>query len=362
MKSTKKLKKMLESKPKKVLTSKDFLSTGSTLLNLACSNKPYCGFAKGKYYFIVGDSASGKTFLSLTCLAEASVNDNFKDYRFIYDNSEDGALMDIKKYFGKKVYERMEPPAKALIFDSEQSIFSSTIEEFYYNLDDAIKRDVPFIYILDSMDSLSSDSEADKFEEKKEAHTKGKKTAGSYGDGKAKMNSTNLRRMIARMRKTGSILIVLSQTRDNMGFGFETKTRAGGHALRFYACIELWSSVKEKIRKNINGKPHQIGITCLIKIKKNRITGAEHTLTFPIYYSFGIDDIGGCVNYLIDEGHWKCNAGIVKAKEMSFEGKIEKLVKHIEENNMEKDLRDLVGDVWNEIQEACQVKRKQRYE
>ena len=56
-------KKLKKKKKHKKLTGKDFLSTGSTLLNLACTGKPYRGFAKGKYYFIVGDSSSGKTFL-----------------------------------------------------------------------------------------------------------------------------------------------------------------------------------------------------------------------------------------------------------------------------------------------------------
>ena len=160
---TKDIKKALRKKKKiRVLSSKDFLGTGSTLLNLACTGKPFCGFAKGKYYFIVGDSISGKTFLSLTCLAEADLNPNFDKYRFIFDNAEDGALMDIKKFFGLGVSNRIECPG----VDKEgyNRKYSTTIEEFYYHVDDAIKRGRPFIYILDSMDSLSSEAEQDKFD------------------------------------------------------------------------------------------------------------------------------------------------------------------------------------------------------
>ena len=70
---TKDVKKQLLKKHKREkLTNSSFLSTGSTLLNLALTGKPNCGFVKGKYHFIVGDSISGKTFLSLTCLAEAA--------------------------------------------------------------------------------------------------------------------------------------------------------------------------------------------------------------------------------------------------------------------------------------------------
>jgi len=348
---------MKKHKAEKV-TSKDYLSTGSTLINLACTNKINAGFVKGHYYYLVGDSTSGKTFLSLTCLAEASINPNFDDYRFIYDNSEDGALMNIERFFGKKVVERMESPATA----EEFNVYSSTIEEFYYHVDDAVKVGKPFIYILDSMDSLSSKSELEKFGEQKKAYRKGKEVSGSYGDGKAKSNSENLRKVISRIRKSKSILIIISQTRDNLGFGFEKKVRAGGHALRFYATLELWSSIKGKLHKIIKDKKRQIGIKCQIQIRKNRITGKERIITIPIYHSIGIDDIGSCVDYLIDEGHWTQKTGSINAVEFEFQGKREKLVKYIEENNMEKDLKTIVGDVWGAIEEACVIKRKPKYE
>jgi len=64
---------------KESISDSNLLSTGSTLLNLACSGRVNGGFLKGFYYFIVGDSKSGKTFLSLTCLAEASINKDFDD-------------------------------------------------------------------------------------------------------------------------------------------------------------------------------------------------------------------------------------------------------------------------------------------
>jgi RecA/RadA recombinase len=350
-------KKLTKKKAKnKKLTGKDFLSTGSTLLNLASTGRPYRGFMKGKYYFVVGDSSSGKTFLILTCLAEAGINPDFSDYRFIYDNGEDGALMDIEKFFGKAVKKRMEAPS----YDKKVPVYSETIEEFYYNVDDALKINKPFIYILDSMDVLSSKDEAGKFDEGKTAHRRGKKVAGSYGDGKAKKNSAGLRRLIAPLRASGSILIILSQTRDNIGFGFEKKTRSGGKALRFYATLEIWSSVKKKIMKTVKGKPRQVGIQCQLQTKKNRITGKEHKVVVPIYNSFGFDNTGSCVDYLIDENHWKGDKKI-DAKEFGIKGTKDKIIKHIEDNDMEKDLIGIVGDVWCAIEVACRLKRKPRY-
>lgn len=349
---------MLKSKRKKN-RPREYVSTGSTLLNLACSNNPYKGFAKGHYYFIVGDSISGKTFLSLTCLAEASINKYFDNFRFIYDNSEDGALMDIEKFFGRRVVARMEAPQ---ITKEGLPVFSSSIEEFYFHVDDAIKKGIPFIYILDSMDALTSQNEMDKFDENKKLFKKGKKLSGSYTDGKAKKNAANLRKLIPALRDSNSILIITNQTRDSLGFGFEKKARSGGRALRFYACIELWSSVRKKIYKNIKGKKRQLGVECQIQIKKNRITGKERTITLPIYHSMGIDDVGSCVNFLIEENHWKKKGNKIIAEEFDFKGTEEKLVRYIEKEGMEKDLRAIVAEIWEEIEKACAVKRKKRYE
>jgi RecA/RadA recombinase len=345
-------------KKKKKLTNKDYLSTGSVLLNLALTDKPYRGFIKGKYYYMVGDSSSGKTFLTLTCLAEAGINPNFKDYRFIYDNGEDGALMNIEKFFGKAVDKRMESPS----YHKGEPEYSETIEDFYYNVDDAIQDGRPFIYILDSMDVLGSKAENKKFDEQKKASRKGKASAGSFGDGKAKKNSMGLRRLLTPMKKTGSILIILSQTRDNIGFGsqFNPKTHSGGNALTFYTSIEIWSSVRKKIKKTVKGKQRQIGMVSLLKVKKNRFTGKDRQVEVPIYHSFGFDNTGSLVEYLIDEGHWKGDKKI-KASEFKFEGTKEKLIKYIEDNDMERDLISIAADVWEEIENACKVNRKRRY-
>jgi RecA/RadA recombinase len=351
-------KQLMETHQLEQIKDTDYLSTGSTLLDLACSDNIKGGFIKGKYYFLVGDSASGKTFLSLTCLAEASINTNFDNYRFIYDNSEGGALMNIEKFFGAKVAKRLEPPS---VDKNNMPLYSSSIEEVYYNVDDALQEDKPFIYILDSMDSLTSDAEIEKFEETKAAFEKGKQVAGSYGDGKAKKNSANLRRLMGPLRETGSILIILNQTRDNIGFGFEKKARSGGHSLRFYACLEMWSSVKGKITKTYKEKKRQIGIKCSIKLKKNRLTGKERSIEIPIYYSYGFDDIGSCVDYLVEEKVWPYKKPSIVVDDFGVKLSRDKLIAYIEENELENDLKMIVAETWKSVEDACALKRKKRY-
>jgi len=354
----------LSTRRKSGISQKDLLSTGSTLLNIACSGRHNGGFVKGHYFYIVGDSASGKTFLTWTCLAEASINSAFDDYRFIMDDVEGGSLMSIKKFFGERVAERVEAPMKG-------GRSSQTVEDFYYNIDDALRDGRPFIYILDSMDALDSEDAEKKFLQQKNASRrkrtpgtdKEEKVAGSYGDGKAKKNSQNIRRVVNRLKDTGSILIIISQTRDNIGFTsrFEPKTRGGGKALKFYASHEIWSSIKMRIKRKVNGKDRKIGIICRCDVKKNRLTGEEATVEIPIYTSFGIDDVGACVDFLIEEGHWTERMKVINATEFDFSGKRETLIRHIEKNGLEKELRILVTDVWEEIKQGCAIKRKFRY-
>lgn len=348
---------------------RDLLGTGSTLLNLACSGNPNGGFLKGGYYFLVGDSASGKTFLSMTCFAEASVNEHFAEYRFIYDDVEGGMLLDVDSLFGEAVADRLEPPA----LDGDEPVHSETVEDFYFNLDDAVKTGKPFIYILDSMDSLGSESSDKKFDQQKKATRKRKgasdgeeeeKITGSYGDGKAKKNSEFIRKALKGLRKTGSILIIISQTRDNIGSMYGGKTRSGGRSLRFYATAEIWSSIAEQIKRTVEGKKRTIGTRVRLETRKNRITGKLATIEVDIFPNHGIDDVGSCVDYLIEEGRWPTTGSSVKninAKGLNLSGTRDKIIRQIERQSLEDDLRQLCAETWKNIDDACAVKRKSRY-
>lgn len=329
----------------------DYLSTGSTLLNLALTGRWYGGFIKGTYILFVGDTDSGKSFLCMTCLAEASINPDFDDYRFLYINKERGVLMDIEGFFGQAVAERLE------------MTYCENLEEMYFFLDDVLKDKRPFICIVDSIDSMSTEYEGKKFEERKRASRKGTKAKGDYGDGKAQMHSRNIRRVLSGLEKTGSIIVFINQSRDNIDAGpFSSKdTHSGGRAISFYATMKIWSKKIQTLTREYKDKKRQIGIRSEVKVVRTRSTGQQHAVEFPIFHSFGIDDLGGCIDYLIDEKHWSKTSGSIKAPEFDFEGSRKKLIRLIEENNYEDDLRMIVAGVWKDIQEACKVQRKKRY-
>lgn len=360
---------LLAKREKPRLDSEGALSSGSTLLNLACTDTAGFAFLKGGYYYLVGDSASGKTFTTLTCFAEATRSPAFKHYRLIFDDVEGGALMDIEHYFGKAVVNRMEPPATR----KGQPVYSDTVESFYYHIWDLIKQGDPFIYVLDSQDSLTSTAATNKFEKQKKAAEDEEEAKGSYGDGKAKYHSEHLRQILAGLKKTKSILIIIGQTRDNLGMGFEKKTRSGGKALRFYANLEIWTSITGKIKRTVRGKERTIGITCLAEVRKNRVTGKvgkDRAVEIPIYYDLGIDDVGSCVDYLISEHYWRKakredgeegKKRVYDAKDILFTGSRDAIIEHIEDEGLENKVRQLVAKLWKEIEQECVPNRKRRY-
>lgn len=363
------------------ISRRDLLSTGSTLLNLAMSGYPQGGIAKGWYVHFVGDSQCGKTFFAHTLLAEAANNSEFDDYRLVFDDIENGAFMDKERYFGKKCADRLEAPS---YYEDGSPEYSRMAEEMYFNIYNLLntKKPKPIIYVVDSLDALSSKYEEQKFNEKRLAHKKGTKAKGDYGDGKAKIHSGNIRQVVSRLRDTGSILFCISQTRDILNaemFG-PTSTYSGGRALKFYTSMQLWGSVGQEIKKTVRGTKRKIGMTARIKVKKNRSTGKERTVEIPIYYSYGLDDLQSCINFLLDEKHWgkKNKTGTEEAKEegigkrtrpakfsapeFDYEGSAEGLIEHIEENEKYGELQALVTRVWNELEKECELVRKPRYE
>lgn len=339
------------------IATKDLLSTGYSPLDVCISGRTRGGYGKGLIVLLVGDSEAGKTWLAYTTLAEAAINEEFDKYRFVVDKPEEGALMDLARYFGQGVEDRVEPPQK----DGNNSV---TIEDLYYNLDDALDAG-PCIYIVDSMDALDAEADQEKFEEKKKARREGKEAKGTYGTAKAKASSQGLRRIISKIRKTGSILIMIAQAKDMIGFGFQPKTRSGGKSLKFFADVELWLSVKETLRENVKGKNRAVGSLVNAKVEKNRLSGWKGVVEMPFYRATGIDNVGGMVHYLSSqESHWKKKkGGLIAAKELGVVKGEEDLISYIEEKNLEPKVRKVCRAVWQNIESelAKKVTRKARY-
>lgn len=338
--------------------SKGYLNTGSTMLNLAISDDVNGGFPVGTVNNVIGDSSSGKTFLCMTSLACACQDPRFKDHEKIHDDAEHADNFNRTKLFGSSA-RQIVAPAVDEDGEPESSSLIEDVESFVYARTDANK---PFVYVLDSMDSLSCKAELKASEERIKAFREGKEPKGSYGMQKAKLIGEFLRKSVKGIRRSDSCILIISQTRDNINpMSFVTQSRSGGRALKFYSSTEIWMAECSKLMKTVNGKPVELGIVTKIKIKKNKVTGKRRVIELPIYYDYGIDDIGSCVDFLMNEKHWKKDKNSVVAPEFGFKGMREKLISHIEDGNHEDKLKSIVQGVWNDVEDSLKIGRKPRF-
>ncbi len=336
---------------------KDLVPTGSTTFNLECSGHVEGAFRKGKMVNIIGDSHAGKTLFCLTVMAECSLLKSFRKYRFILDDVEVANEFNLEHLFGKKFADRVE-----------LDIISKTVEDFNDNLARVHKQGQPCIYVIDSFDGLTSEAAVEKDEDNRKAREKGKDTKGDYGDGKPKLASRLFSLRMQEINDDGSLLIIISQTRDNIGFGamFTPKTRSGGKALKFYAFHEIWLACQKKEKE---GK-RTVVTNVQAKITKNKLTGRHGEAYFPILFDYGIDNIISCVNFLRDEGDWTgtrkaCNTqGFYSLKDKKGKKKhpsISQIVDWVEENDKEDELFSLCQECYNAIMETLKPKRKKKY-
>lgn len=349
----------------------ELIPTGSTIFNLECSGFIEGAFKLGKMVNLIGDSHAGKTLFALTVLAECSLLARFDNYRFIFDDVEAANEFNIAYLFGQTLANRIE------------YIRSKTIEEYGDNVSKFLEDDRPFIHILDSFDALTSEAAIAKDSENRKLREKGKESKGDYGDGKPKAFSRFCTQHIQDLHDHNSALIIISQTRDNIGFGaqFTPKIRSGGKALKFYAFHEVWLACEKKKKK---GK-RTIVTNTQAKITKNKLTGRHGEVRFPILFDYGVDNLTSCIRFLIDEGSWKGSStlsgeGTVDTKGFYMfckvtkgKGKKEKdkttyvnptydqLIEHIEDNELEDTIFDMCQNAYNAVMEKLKPKRKRRY-
>jgi RecA/RadA recombinase len=334
-----------------------FLSLGCPLLNLAVSGDWRRGIMAGTYVFYVGDSSSGKTLATLTLLAEAANNPDFDDYELWHIDAEVGNHFDFEKFFGSKAAKRIQvlrsEPGKPMLL------------EFVYDwLEAKIKAGKKFVAIIDSMDTLSSEQKEKQIADDAKNRAEGKEIDGNYGDGKAKINSQRLPRILTMIEDSGSILLSISQVRDNLKAGLygPKHVRGGGHAIKFGGSVEIWTYPGEKLTKEVNGQKRIIGINPVFKVEKNRVNGKQRTVSIPIMPDFGVDATGAAVDFLLKEKAWTTSSGRISCPFYETTHYREELIRKIEDDGREQELFEAMQACWDSIESQLTVTRKKRYE
>ena len=301
--------------------------TGCKLLDMVVGGaKGVYGFPSGRFINIVGDKSAGKTFLSNEIIAWAYHNIDKKKFRWVYDDCESGYSFDTQSMYGFDIM-------------PDEPIRSTTVEEAFCNISDfcdSLKDDQCGIYVLDSLDGLTSQEQDDRADERLKAfHNDKVFDKGSYGMGKQKYLSQEFfPQLCSKIQDKNILVIIISQVRENVDmFSFEKFTRSGGKAMDFYAHTVLWLATAQKIIK----KDRSIGVVVKAKVTKSKTPRPFRECFFSFLYDYGLDGTGTSIDYIYDlrtpKGDLTTKAKAIQWGE-SGELDLDKLKKFLEDNDL----------------------------
>ena len=274
-------------------SSKIYFSTGCDLLDMVTGgDKGVYGFPSGRFVNIVGDRSSGKTFLANEIIAAAYHRYDKDKFRWVYDDCERGYSFDTQSMYGFDIIPQ----------DPEEIIASTTVEEAFCHITDfadSLQEEQFGIYVLDSLDGLTSEEQNAQADDRLKAFHSGKEyDKGSYGMGKPKYLSREFfPQLCSKIQNKRILVIIISQVRDNIDmFSFEKFTRSGGKALDFYAHMVVWLATSKKIMK----KERPIGVVVKAKVTKGKVPRPFRECFFTLLYDYGLDNTGTSIDYLYD--------------------------------------------------------------
>lgn len=356
-------KKDADKEPDLTYDKDKLVPTGCGMLDVMASETMHGGWHLGTMVNVIGDITTGKSILAISSLAECALLPRFNNHRLIYDDTENADnLRNMSALFNDKVLRRIGPPRP-----NTETPNSDTVEALQANFYAALKEG-PCIYVVDSLDGLSAKAEIKRVKKAARDHLVGKDPEkGSFKTEKPRVFGEMLRVFYGELQKTDSLLMIISQVRENLDSGpFTPKHRRnGGKALDHHCQHILWmmrGKLQARHKREVRGKDRVIGNPVVARMAKNRLTGHyPRIVSFDIFPSYGVDSLGSMVDWMIEEEFWQQRKQTIVAEGIGFEGSRAKLLQHIEDGGYERKLRRQVYRGWKEIENAMRLKRKRRF-
>ncbi|MBE2284677.1 MAG: recombinase RecA [Prosthecobacter sp.] len=242
------------------------IPTGNLLIDQALG---IGGFARGRIIEIYGPESSGKTTLTLTCIAQAQKAGGL------------AAFIDVEHALDPNYARRLGVKMDELLVSQP-----SSGEEALRICETLVRSNALDVVVIDSVAALVTRQELE----------------GEIGDStvgaQARLMSAALRKLTAIISKARTCVIFTNQIREKIGVMFgNPETTPGGKALKFYA------SVRVDIRrigaiKTTDGTV--TGNRTKVKVVKNKLAPPYTEAEFDIMYNEGISNVGSLLDLAMD--------------------------------------------------------------
>jgi len=268
----------------------DWISTGSTLLDLAISNRPRGGQPVGRMVELNGLEGTGKSLIAAHLLASTQKKGGI------------AVMIDCETSAAPQFWTAVGVNLKNLIYAP-----LTTVEEIFKYIENIVgivrkaNKDRLLTIVVDSVAGASTEKELES-----EHGVDGYNTAKSIIISKAMRKITNL---IGEQRV---LIVFTNQLRMNMNamaFG-DKYVVPGGKALAYHCSVRVRLNSIAKIKKD----DEIVGIHCKAQVVKNRLGPPHRTAEFDIFFDSGIQDLKSWLEFLKKQGVAKAAGATYKIK------------------------------------------------